>query len=296
MPFGTIQVIPAAQPPKKKIEKQTSSQASQGMARFDVLIVAQSIVEATDFLCGMYFDMTRMTGGSAISVYTRDFQTISQLAERKHMLEAAISKLPGTEIRRVNAEDDGLTTCILTIGQTGNQLLTLDINIRCVTPENMSRADAVFVLFRPGEGLNMEAVDDDNASNQVFWIAGGFEDREVYLENGTTVPLNATLRTDLRSTVRRKGGFFACTQVYGGLEFVRREDDAVVFRSSARSREYTPVGCHIPVFTAITEHARHSDEAEGSGAIQELYSMIRDSYYAQEPARLSWCSANGEVD
>lgn len=301
MPFGTIRVIyPARRQPEAKQAAQAPAPVfSAGTEQVHILVVARSTVEAADFLCGMYFNMTRMTASSSISVYTRDFQTITQLTDRKQALEDAISSPPGTEVRFGPQDGGQLTGGVLTIGQTGNQALTLDLHFRCAAPgASADGADAVFALLKPGEASNEAVISSARSAGQTFYIMSGLEEQAVFSANDTVPALKAEARAQLEKEFnipRGHGGYFAYAQVYGGLICDRFENGALICRSNSRCREYAPVGCHLPAFTAILEVMRRREEAGEQMPAYELYTMIRDCFHDREPARLSWCGPGGEV-
>lgn len=301
MPFGVIQINAAPERPKPvksgppPVQEQIpappipSAPLSSGTEQISVLVLAPSMAEAADFVCGMYFNMVQMTSGSAVSVYTRDLLTVTRLTGRKQDLEDLISKRAGTEIRR-DAQDDGaLAACTVTIAQSGNQPLSIDLNIRCAVRGTADGgADAVFCLMRPGE--EPSAV----GAGLSFRILCGLEERTVFAQRQTAEPLSAELARELHNSGGGRG-YSACAQVYGGLEFVRREGTELVFRSSVNCRAYAPVACHIPAFTAAAEIGR-SRQAQGDAPAAALYNLLWDCFCQREPARQSWCGANEEAE
>lgn len=315
MPFGTIQVIYTEKPRPAKAENRqpapTPESASTpapapapapvygaGLQRMEFLVAAPSRVEAVDFVCGAYFNMVHMTGGSRVSAYTRDFQTITRLTERKQDLETAIMRPPGTEVYLRPQDAEGLEDILVTISQSGNQDLALDLHFRCGTPGAGGGADAVFALLRPGDPRNAEVIAGVSSAQRVFYVVSGFEEQAVFMDNATASALKADLRARLTEGLGSPiddGGFLACSQVYGGLLFDRREDGALVCRTNARCREYAPVGCHIPVFTAVTEIARRRIEADENIPARALCDMIANCFREREPASSSWCSPNKGV-
>ena len=313
MPFGTIQIIYTAKPQPIKAEirqpaptpASTPTQVSTptpvhgaGLQRMEFLVVAPSAVEAADFVCGAYFNMVHMTSGSKVSTYTRDFQAITQLTERKQVLETAIMRAPGTEVFLRPQDAEGLEDILVTISQSGNQELALDLHFRCGTPGTAGGADAVFALLRPGDPRNAEVTAGVGSAQRVFYVIGGFEEQTVFMENATASALKADLRSQLAEGLgipRDGGGFSACAQIYGGLLFDRREDGTLVCRTNARCREYAPVGCHIPVLTAITEIARRRVAADENTPARVLFDMIGSCFREREPAGGSWCGPNEGV-
>lgn len=305
MPFGRVQVIYAEKlqsiTPQPEIQEQKtptpapSATLGAGFQKMEFSIAAPSVVEAADFLCGAYFNMVHMTSGSPISVYTKDFRTISQFTEHKQDIEAAIMKYPGTEVYLRSQGTEGLSDVTVTVSPSGNQTLSLDLHFRCAAPGTAGSSDAVFAILRPNDPRNADVISSVSSAQRVFYIISGLEKQNVFMENATSSDLKVGFLSRLTEELKIpqvKGSFSACAQIYGGLLFDRWEDGAVVCRTHANCREYMPIGCHIPVFTAITEVAGRRTEADEN--TRALYNMIRDCFWKNEPARISWCVSNEE--
>ena len=276
MAFGKISVVPvkAARPKKKpeqqvpvaEVKEEPKKQAprSSGAVSVNMQVIANSSAEAADFLCGVYFTMSRQMAGSEISVYTREFTTITRLTELKQELEESILKPVGREIRRATPEEgEPLANCVLTVGQSANQKLTLDMVCSTVAPGAASGADFAVAVINWAEGPEGIARIRAAAAAQscpVVWVVCGFESQKFFWAEDPTDFPKPSLRGSLTEELGisgKQGDVVAFAQVYGGLEFASRQaDGSAVYRTHRKCREYMPVGCHAGIFAAMAEILR----------------------------------------
>lgn len=300
MAFGKIAVVPqrikASRPkqsePAVRVRK-TAPVLEKGTSVMEVLLIAPTGEEAWDFLSGLYFDLIQAVSGSQLTAYTREFSTINRLSENKQLLEETIAKPVGREFVRRPAEDGlPMEQCTITVGQSGNPALTLDLHVTWVTPAGTGgrQADVVFALLNCAEGRQaaaecMRAAKSAAAGHPVFWILSNFEQQSLFgPSDGGSVP-RVQLRDSLRELLEVSCGaweFASYAQVYGGLEFVRREDGKAVLRTDYRCREYAPVACHVPVFVAVEVlrryRANQNESAAPDAALEKIWLLMQPQY------------------
>ena len=244
MAFGTIRVnFP------KKIEKREENDiipkpvpqpSVKGTAVINITVAASTVLEATDYICGAFFNMVHMTRGTDITVYTREFAAIRRFTQRKTALENAVFTSDEPTARAME-EGDGLADCTVTISEAGNQELSLDINFHCVTKDAArADADAVIFLLRPGEKAPPAVADVPT-----FYVACGFERQNVFYEETPLPAFRAKYREELAEEreIKRAGGvYFGCVQVYGGLVLTGRKDGVPIFKTYDNCRDYTHSG------------------------------------------------------
>ncbi len=297
MAFGKISVVSrrktSEQPKREARVRQSPPVQEKGSSVVEVLLIAPTGEEAGDFLCGLYFDLVQAVSGSQVTAYTREFPTINRLSETKQSLEEMTAKPVDREFVRRAAEDDQpLNQCTITIGQAGNTALALDLHITAVTPDGAGgrQADVVFALVncaedRQAAAASMGAARSAAGGKPLIWILSNFEQKSLFwLEQGDAAP-KVQLRDSLRAQMELSCGsweFAAYTQIYGGLEFVRREQGKAVLRTNYHCREYMPVGCHAPVFAAVEALRRYragqDENAAPDAALEKLWLLLKPLY------------------
>lgn len=288
MAFGRVLVMPigAKKPkikrePEKKVEIKPAVR-EKSLTHLNTLVVAGSSIEAADFLCGVYFSMSHQLAGGEISVYTTEFGTISRLTEIKQDLEEGILKPVGKDVwRRSPEEGEPLSHCTLTVGQSGNQALAMDLECRWVAPGTAGGmgADLAFVLVNWAEGPEAAATMKAavaGLSCPVVWVICGFESKTFFWGADDSPILKNAVRDALRQELGIAGkskDVIAYAQLYGGLEFVQREPDGSMrYRTYRQCREYVPVGCHAGVLAAAEEALRQKG---GESSVETLRQMLQ---------------------
>lgn len=276
---------------KKKIPevKKTPVTFDKGASVIEILLIAPTCEEAEDFLCGSYFNLIQVVGGSGLTVYTREFSTITKLTETKQLMEEVILKPVGKEIVRATPKDEvPLEQCTITLAQAGNTALSVDLHFVWATPSTAvgHQADVVFALLNYAESQVSQAC--VNAARQaatnypLIWIISNFENKQLFWSvDGNTAP-KAQLRKELRELLNltcNANEYISYMQFYGGLEFLGRSGGNVLLRSDRRCREYMPVGCHVPAFVAIDAVRRFRSNVEGAVipdvALEKLWLLMQ---------------------
>nr|WP_300815954.1 hypothetical protein [uncultured Acetatifactor sp.] len=210
MAFGTIQVVRAEprkvspsgktrvpKPPKAAAAPKSNkavpapkpakaAPAPKGQGVLEIMVIASTLAEADDFLCGVYFDLEHLLSGSGLSVYTRDLSAITRLVEIKQDLEACCSAPVGQEsVRTIPEESEPLDGLEMTLGEFGRQTASLDLRFHCTTPAGLSavgRGDAVWVLLGQDEDSRrmVAEVARQQPDQPVFWLIANFENQCVY--------------------------------------------------------------------------------------------------------------------
>lgn len=257
---GSIQKKSPQKPAEKPVPKPVMVYA-KGTSVMEILLVAPTSEEASDFLCSAYFDFLQEVSGTELAVYTREFETINRFSETKQELEEIILKPVGREFVRKTAEDAvPMDQCTITMSQTGNTGLSLDQHFTWVTVQRLAgmQGDVIFALLNYAEGCDysgyITSVRNAAAGRPVFWIITNFEKEDVFWGAETERQLNARLRKKLCEAIGIQlvnGECITYAQVYGGLEFLRRDGGYAVMRTDYRCREYMPAGCHAPLFASV---------------------------------------------
>lgn len=291
MAFGKVLVMPQGKMPKKektppksavpekKVEIRPRT-LEKGAVHLNALVIAETGVEAADCLCSVYFSMSHRLAGSEVAVYTSEFATISRLTEVKQNLEDAILKPVGREIPRLSPEEgEPLLHCTLTFGQSGNQALAADLECQWTAPGEAAgkSADLVIALLNWAEGPEAAARIIHAAQSfscPVVWMICGFESKVFFWGTEDDQILRNTVRDALKQDLAiegKSGDVVAYAQIYGGLEFVRREaDGSAVYRTYRQCREYVPVGSYAGVLAAVTEVLRNRDTDSASQTLRQM--------------------------
>ena len=297
MAFGKIAVArqkqkPAAPQQKEPVVrvKKPAPVYEKGSSVMEILLVAPTREEALDYLCGVYFNLVQAVSGSQLTAYTREFATINQLSERKQNLEEAILKPVGREfVRRAAEEELPLEQCTIILAQSGNTALSLDLHFTWASPREAGgrQADVVFALLNCSEGQEkaagcMQAVRSAAAGRPVFWILTNFEQKSLFWTSDGDGAPKTQLRSSLRELLGVSCGSWehaAYAQVYGGLEFIRRDGGNAVVQTTQRCREYMPVACHIPVFAAVDALRRYrvsqDETAVPDATLEKLWLLMK---------------------
>lgn len=324
MAFGTIQVVrvetrQASRPeksPKAKVskpapasevkelnrekEKKTAlAQAAptpKGKGVVEITVVAPTLAEADDLLCGVYFNLEHLLSGSGLSVYTRDLSAINRLVEIKQDLETRCTAPVGQEsVRTIPQESESLDGLEMTLGEFGRQTASLDLRFYCTTPAALSaagRGDAVWVLLGQDENSHRMASEVARRlpDQPVFWLVADFEKQCVYPDNIPSQTLEVKKRKAMCADLgipRLSGDHVGFIQLYGGLEFVRRDGEDAVVCTHLRHREYTPAACHLPVYTAVEEAMERNPELNAAcGGLLEAFQNGLASWMEQWE---DWC-------
>lgn len=300
MAFGKIMVNALAAAPQKKKKEAPIQPAvkaapvqEKGDCVVNILLVAHSCEEAADYLCGAYFNLVQALGGSNLTAYTREFSTISKLSETKQSLEEMVLKPVGREYIRRTAEDEvAFDQCTMTLGQTGNPSLGLNVHFIWGEPGSVAGApaDVVFVLLNCAEGAEtaartMNTVRSGASGRPVFWILTNFENRKLFWHTDGDAAPKVEIRSKLREILDvscRPGEYVAYAQIYGGLEFADRKNGKAVLRTDARCREYMPVGCHVPVIAGVDvlqRHRKHQEESVTPDATMERICLLMQAHH-----------------
>lgn len=302
MASGTIQVVSTAPRPISHPKRQPApvvsrpAPAPSGRGVVEIAVVAPTLAETDDLLCGVYFDLERLLSGSSLSVYTRELPVITRLVEIKQDLETMCTAPVGQGSLRTVPEDSApLNGMSLTLGESGRQSVSLDLRFRCFTPaalSTMGKADAVWVLLGQDESAHqlVEVVARQMPDRPVFWLAAGFESKYALPANDPSLALGARERKEICASLgvpRAPGDHVAFIQLYGGLEFVRRDSQGAVVRTHQRHREYTPAACHLPVYTAVETAMGRSPEL--NAACGGLLTMLQAGFAPWLEQWDSWC-------
>ncbi len=276
MAFGKITVVSQAKRPEKKTPAPAAPRKpvvyEKGTSIMEILLIAPTCEEATDFLCSAYFDFTGAVGGSQLAVFTREFNTINRLSETKQDLEEIILKPVGREFtRKLPVDGIPLDSCTITMSQSGNTSLALDLHFTWAAPQNAAghQADVVFALLnyaQPESSMAcMNAARNAAAGRPLFWVITNFEQEHLFWNSVTDSVPGPQLRRKLRDTMKIElgnGEYVTYCQTYGGLEFVRRDGGNAVLRTNYNCREYMPVGCHVPLFLSVDALRRYRGTQE----------------------------------
>ena len=285
MAFGKIEMVSRrAKPGKPVADKKVPEVKKQpvvynkGASVMEVLLIAPSCEEAEDFLCGCYFNLNQMVGGSDLTVYTKEFYTITKLTDTKQLLEETILKPVGRELLRKAAEDEQpLSNCTITLGQAGNPALALDIHFTWAAPSaaGAQQADVVFALLNCAEPQSAQicvnAARNAAAGHPLLWIVSNFEQKKLFWSVDESSAPQAQLRRELKELLNlacAAGEYAVYTQVYGGMEFIGRTGGSALLRSDRRCREYMPMGCQVPVFVAMDAVRRYRTN-QGENALPD---------------------------
>lgn len=308
MAFGTIQVVDAAPRPVSRPTRAPAPAASRpaptpsGQGVVEIAVIAPTLAEADDLLCGVYFNLEQLLSGSGLSVYTRDLAVITRLVEIKQDLEARCTAPVGQESLRTVPEGSApLNGALLTLGESGRQTVSLDLHFRCVTPAALSTvggADAVWVLLgQDGSARQLvETVARQMPDRPVFWLVTGFESKSVFPVNDPSLALGAQARKEMCTGLgvpRIPGDRVVFAQLYGGLEFVRRDGEGAAVRTHQRHREYTTAACHLPVYAAVGEAM--SRRPELNAACGGLLAMLQAGFAPWLEQWGSWCETGTEA-
>lgn len=297
MAFGKIAVISQSRKPAAPRQKEPVVQVKKpvpvyekGSSVMEILLIAPTCEEALDFLCGVYFNLVQAVSGSQLTAYTREFPTINNLSERKQTLEESILKPVGREfVRRASEDALPLDQCTITLAQSGNPALSLDLHFTWASPREAGgrQADVVFALLNCSEdqeqaALSIQAARSAASGRPVFWILTYFEQKSLFWAADLDNLPNAQLRGSLRELLGVSCGsweYAAYAQVYGGMEFVRRDGGNAVVRTNQRCREYMPVACHIPVFAAVDTlrrfRANQNENAVPDATLEKLWLLMK---------------------
>ncbi len=307
MAFGTIQVVEAAPRPASRPKRPPAPAASRpaptpsGQGVVEIAVIVPTLAEADDLLCGVYFNLEELLSGSDLSVYTRDLAVITRLVEIKQDLETRCTAPVGQESLRTVPEGSApLNGALLTLGESGRQTVSLDLRFRCVTPASLSAAsgaDVVWVLLGQDESARQlaETVARQMPDRSVFWLVTGFERKFALLANDPSLTLGARERKEMCAGLgvpRAPGDHVGFVQLYGGLEFVRRDGEGAVVRTHQRHREYTPAACHLPVYTAVGEAM--SRRPELNAACGGLLTRLQAGFAPWLEQWDSWCETCAE--
>lgn len=315
MAFGTIQVVETAPSPVSRPKRPSTPAPSRpkgtpapaasvpsGQGVVEIAVVAPTLAEADDLLCGVYFNLEQLLSGSDLSVYTRDLAVITRLVEIKQDLETRCTAPVGRESLRTVPEGSApLNGALLTVGESGRQTVSLDLRFRCVTPaalSTVSGADAVWVLLGQDESARRlaETAARQTADRSVFWLVAGFENKFALLANDPSQALGARERKEMCAGLgvpRTPGEHVGFVQLYGGLEFVRRDSEGAVVRTHQRHREYTPAACHLPVYTAVRDAM--SRRPELNAACGGLLTRLQTGFAPWLEQWDSWCETCTET-
>nr|WP_300911516.1 hypothetical protein [uncultured Acetatifactor sp.] len=320
MAFGTIQVVRAEprkvspsgktrvpKPPKAAAAPKSNkavpapkpakaAPAPKGQGVLEIMVIASTLAEADDFLCGVYFDLEHLLSGSGLSVYTRDLSAITRLVEIKQDLEACCSAPVGQEsVRTIPEESEPLDGLEMTLGEFGRQTASLDLRFHCTTPAGLSavgRGDAVWVLLGQDEDSRrmVAEVARQQPDQPVFWLIANFENQCVYPADIPSQTLGAQKRKAMCERLgvpRLSGDHAGFIQLYGGLEWIRRDSGSAVVGTHQRHREYTPTACHLPVYAAVEEAMGRNPEL--NVACGGLIEALRDVFASWKEQWEDWC-------
>lgn len=309
MAFGTIQVVDAAPRPASRPKRPPAPAASHrpapalsGKGVVQIAVIAPTLAETDDLLCGVYFNLEQLLSGSDLSVYTRDLSVITRLVEIKQDLETRCTAPVGQESLRTIPEGSApLNGAVLTVGESGRQTVSMDLCFHCVTPAALSEvggADAVWVLLGQDESARRlaETVARQMPDRSVSWLVTGFESKSALLANDPSLALEVRERKEMCTGLgvpRIPGDHVVFAQLYGGLEFVRRDSEGAAVRTHQRHREYTPAACHLPVYTAVGEAMGRRPEL--NAACGGLLTMLQAGFAPWLEQWDSWCETCTEV-
>lgn len=268
MAFGSIKVISRGaertqKPPRTKPEKRVDTSVLAGMAvaagalHMNVAIVAKSVQEAANYLCGLYFNTGAAMAGRTNACYTQDFATICRLAELKQELEYEVLQPVGSEISiRGPMEGETLAHCVLNMGQPGKQADSAELEFRwAATASAVAGADIAVVLVNlteDNDALKKAAAD---LACPVVWVVWGFEQNALFEPEEADPGIEPTvlrLLTQNASIAGKQTDVLSFVQLYGGLRLLNRLDDGTANLETWRKcREYVPVGCHVGLMAAM---------------------------------------------
>ena len=300
MAFGKLVVRACAStPPKRKREtpvkltEKPSPAPEKGTAGLDIMLIAPTCQEAEDYLCGLYFNLLQALGGGRATAYTREFLAISRLSDIKQELEEIVRKpVGGTYIRRGAEDEPSLTQCTLTLGESGNTALAMDMRFVWTSPKEAvgRKTDVVLALLNCGENAETAAKAMDAARSAanggpILWVLTNFEKKHLFWNTDGDSSLKASLRSSLCELLNiscKKDEYVVYAQTYGGLEFIGREENDAILRSDVRCRDYMPVGCHVPVMVmveAIWKYYAHKEENAAMNAAVEKIRILMQPHY-----------------
>lgn len=249
-----------------------------GLDEVRIAIIAPTMIQAKDFVCSMYCNMLSFVEGRELSLYTRDHPTILLLSEAKQNLEMMATKPVGTAIRNnLTGYNNGMHT--VTVGQTGNQTVSLDIHFLCGTYSDMSAvasAESVIVLLNfYDESMSAENVNSMVSmlgNRNINWVVSGFEGEKIYYSSDLTSPPPVALRKKIKekfNVLTKKGDTLSYVQAYGGLIVTGREENEPVYGAVRDCRDYFPIGCEYPLVTALCDIAEHRSNKGAALALME---------------------------
>ena len=290
MAFGKISAVAPkkASPPPKPVPKPVMVY-EKGTSIMEISLVAPTSEEASDFLCSAYFDFIQQVSGTELAVYTREFETINRFSETKQELEETILKPVGREFVRRTPEDGfPMDQCTITLSQTGNTGLSLDLHFTWTPVGRLSAnaGDVVFALLNYAEGTDcagyIASVRSAAAGRPVFWIITNFEQEILFWGIDSDSRVEASMRRKLMESFGLKlaaGEFAAFSQTYGGLEFAGRDGGYAVMRTTRRCREYMPVGCHAALFVSVGALRRYKaaqdENASPDATVEKIVLLMK---------------------
>lgn len=296
MAFGKLTVKAYASAPKKNIKAPSVKPAvksyplqEKGISSLNLLLIAPTCEEAEDYLCGLYFNLLQALTGSSLTAYTRDFTTINRLSELKQNLEEIVLKpVGGSYIRNTAEGETSLNPCTLTLGQSGNTALAMDLHFTCAEPEGAANqsADAVIVLLNCAESAeaaakNITAARAAAAGRPVFCILTNFEKTQLFWGSDENTVPSVNLRRSLCELLHvscQKNEYAVYAQIYGGLTFTDRKDGKAQLCANPKCREYMPVSCHIPVLLLMDALRKYrsglAEDTVDNGALEKLHVLM----------------------
>jgi len=301
MAFGVIQVTPVRS--RSRVAPGSAPPLPNGGERLSILLVADSLTRAEDFLCGVYFNLVSAASGSGLSVYTRQFETITRLSELKQQLEQAALAPAGREVARDAGEYPPLRQAVLTLGLAGRASPFLDLAFTCAAPGAAGEGggEAVIALVDAHAGPNAARAVGELArraagGGSVIWVITGFEDAMLLSDDAPAPPPQDDLRLSLRAGLELSPGeedMVTYAQLYGGLELVRADGEGgSVMRSHPDCLDYVPAACHLGVLTAVGLRAR---QCPAGTPLSQLWPLIWKRFQTWSTGRAGWLE-NGRED
>ena len=308
MAFGTITVKMRGSQPMKKmpdIVAPPPAPVVKGTSEVRIAVAAPTLTEMEDLVCGIYFDLIEAAAPTSLSVYTREFQAVTRLADLKSELEAAARMPVGTPIRRVMEEGAAdLGRCTITIGipsggAPAGCAAALDISFTHIVPGGAANAaNAVFAMLNAGDPdmPKIKAAVERAAGNvPIYWIITGFEEMEYIFGGISAEPPKAAVKKALCKQAgipRRENDRVAYAQIYGGIKLSGRSGNNAEFVSGS-VRDYMPIGCHFPVIAAVDNVLRIGANS-GNSADRAACSALKTGFAYPDTVLKSWCGQHPE--
>lgn len=253
---------------------------NEGVDDLSIAIVAANEVQAKDFVCSLYCNLTALTQTSELSFYTRQHHTIAMLTETKQYLERVLMNPSGRKITCTNSEV--YSEYILSLGQTANQKLSLNLHFYCCSYDNAVRAsgaDIVLVLVNTADTqITAEQIAGTGkafGNRPVTWVFTGFARENIYYTPELDIAPSSSVTRKIKSSFSQcmKNGDSICyAQQYGGIVIEEHEGNLPVYTTIAECREYTPVACSLPLAYSLTTFRKTCDESRT--AVHKICDML----------------------